>query len=388
MKLFEIKVQPYEYQVKEIKDEFEHTINATFKTMDGSKIEVSLDALVGDELAINFNRNGQFELTGQGDQYKILFTVKDIIEKYLPKISHSVNGIMFTADENEHSRVKLYAKRVVPLITQLLDSDWTGPNISRTNFQIIFTWSRTSDVGEFYEGIGVKNNKLSFDYNDDAGQSTKFGKKKLEPYVTRSAMVNHNTIFSVYVKNDPQFVNIVKALKKKNDIHVDPDDYQHFLRRTTLYIARLLKSQHTDVVITPKSSHEFLDDLLSSLKERMPHLITYPSLYTKQIDVSKIKINYDDPRLTDKISHSLESILKKAQSTGNFEIKKILPQHRKFITGIFSEPEKKTMDKLTGQSICVLDDVFSTGHTVTNIITNISQYEPENVFGLCIFKTK
>lgn len=433
--LSEIKIEPYPYETY-FDSEFEEgpALVGKFNTSDGSLIECFIFYKESDDaILINFKRDGETKATGKGDQFKIFGTVIEFFKEHANKMIKKFNPshFIFRVNNAEQSRVSLYRRRLIPIIsTNILKGNWNGPieetrqdgNISGT----YFIWDTpTSEEGDdetshsqrdtptqepnidqsenktescrsikyqwtnsIQEGIGVKDNKLTFDYNEPHGQSTRFGKKKLEPYVTKSAMVNHNTIYSVYVKNDPDFVDIVKALKKKNDIQVDPDDYKQFLKRTTLYVARLLRSLKTDAIITPKSSHTFLDDLLESLKQRAPHINHYPSLYSKQTDISQIKVNYDDPRLTDKIAGSLEKILAKAKSSGTFEIKKILPQHRKFITGMFDDPDKQIMSKMEGKIICVLDDVFSTGHTLTDIITNIQKHDPENVFGLCIFKTK
>lgn len=243
------------------------------------------------------------------------------------------------------------------------------------------------NISELLEKISIDGEHVKFDYNATGGQSSKIGKGKLQPFVSRSKEIKNNTIYSVHLKSDDEFVNIVKAIKKKNDIQIDPKDYQYFLNRTSLFLARILKAEQTDVVVTVKSSHKFIDDLSEYIKNRLPYLKFYHSAFAKQADISKISVA-DDPRVSDNIRKSLETVIKQSIERGSFEIKRIPPQYRKFIKNLIAPSDANLLHKLEGKSVCVLDDVFSSGLTIVNMIDQIKMHNPSNVFGLTVFKAK
>lgn len=242
-------------------------------------------------------------------------------------------------------------------------------------------------ITDISEGINIDNGELSFDYNSPTGQPTKFGKRKLEPFVSSNKEIRGNRVISIHLKKGDNFVNIVKALKRKNDITVDPEDYNYFIKRTAIYASRIIRQQNTDAIVTVKSSHQLIDDLLSEIISRMPHLQTYPSSFIKQTNIQDIQIT-DDERISDKIRNSLQRVIDRAQESGSFEIKKIPPQYRKFITNVFQPSKPSILEKFKDKNVCVLDDVFSSGFTIVQIIDQIQKYHPQSIYGLCIFKTK
>lgn len=141
----EIRAEPYPYTTSYQRGEFESITQSQFKTKDGSNIIVQLYADEEGVLSIDFVRNGDFAITGTGDQFRILFTVKDIIQKHLLELVDderaNVTHVRFCADLSEPSRVKLYKNRLSPIISGLLGSEWTGPTIEY-NPDANFIWSR------------------------------------------------------------------------------------------------------------------------------------------------------------------------------------------------------------------------------------------------------
>lgn len=142
MRLFEIKAEPYPYTVTDRSSDGFKFLIVQFETRTGSTIKVMLSGEDNGEADISFTRDGNIKLSGGGDQFRILITVKSIIEKHLNQVIKNSVELFFSADSNESSRVKLYTNKVVPLINNLIGDEWTGPVINHAD-QVEFVWKRT-----------------------------------------------------------------------------------------------------------------------------------------------------------------------------------------------------------------------------------------------------
>ena len=93
-------------------------------------------------LSIEFALDGDFYLTGTGDQFRILATVMAIVKAHLPKLAapDDVEFVRFSADTAEPSRVRLY-RRAAPKIEQILQAMPVRWRFSeRTRLAVEFTW--------------------------------------------------------------------------------------------------------------------------------------------------------------------------------------------------------------------------------------------------------
>ena len=105
----------------------------------------------GTELEIIFGVDDETEMTGGGDQFKIMATVIDMITRHLGAASEertpgrkSINTVYFTAEASERSRVKYYTRRLVPVVTNALraeDPSWTFET-NLVDGQHAFVWRR------------------------------------------------------------------------------------------------------------------------------------------------------------------------------------------------------------------------------------------------------
>ena len=94
-------------------------------------------------IIIEFSIEGAYDITGlaNGEQFRILSTVWNIISNELPKlIDDTIHTVKFTAEHNEPSRVSLY-RRVAPKITTLLGSEWKRSE-DEDEDSIIFLWQQ------------------------------------------------------------------------------------------------------------------------------------------------------------------------------------------------------------------------------------------------------
>lgn len=143
----EIRAEPYPYEVINRSTSESTTIIASFKARDDSMVKVIISGIKGAEAEISFTRNGRVKASGTGDQFRILITVQDVIQKYLNKVADEAAELLFTADADEPSRVKLYTNRVVPLVSQILGSGWTKPQIRHAD-EVVYVWRRTENIND------------------------------------------------------------------------------------------------------------------------------------------------------------------------------------------------------------------------------------------------
>lgn len=242
---------------------------------------------------------------------------------------------------------------------------------------------------DLFDDINIVGNRLAFDYRDRNGISTRLGKKEFQPYARRDKTLDGYSVYSVYSSQAENLTDILLAIKKKSDVRMEPADYEHFIRRTAIYItAKILQPHGTEVIVTPRSSSGILNDLVRELQTRNPHIEFLPESYVKTADISKIQVDYNHPAITPAIAKTLEGIIRAAQKSGKFEIKKALPQNRKFFRNFFEIVDPRLTKKFINKNVCVFDDVLSSGTTLVQIMKDIGVYGPAAVYGCVIFKTR
>lgn len=147
--------------------------------------------------------------------------------------------------------------------------------------------------------------------------------------------------YSLYdAKGNTQFL---KDIKKAD---FESDEIKKFITRSAIYAARVIKDIEIDLIVMPKSSSPLIKTLIKELQKRIFIPIHYDS-FQKQPDIEKIKINKDDPRITDKIIKKLKPVLRRAIKIGALSLTKILPQNRKFLLNLFKVVNKKLLKKVS-----------------------------------------
>lgn len=108
-----------------------------------------------DAVFIEFAVGDRKDMTGKGNEIKILSTVKNILERELKGfIDPGINYVSFGAEREDLSRVKLYARRAVPIVGQLLGPGWeVFDNNSADRSIESFTWKRKN--GKIREAIAL-----------------------------------------------------------------------------------------------------------------------------------------------------------------------------------------------------------------------------------------
>lgn len=70
------------------------------------------------------NIQGTTEMTGTGNEFRVLATVSKIVKEYLSENPNKYDIIQFIAKSKDRSRVSFYTKRLVPLLKAELGSQW------------------------------------------------------------------------------------------------------------------------------------------------------------------------------------------------------------------------------------------------------------------------
>jgi hypothetical protein len=240
-------------------------------------------------------------------------------------------------------------------------------------------------IREFFEDFEPQDNRLNIDYS--SGGMTKLGKgKAFQPYIAKGINVAHHPVYSVYKM--VQATAVMSSIKGKGPYEVDQNDYAQFLKRTSFFLySKVIKPNNIDVIITPKSSSNILNDLLVDLQQRAQGVEFYPEHFVKSVDPSQIKIDTEHPRMTPKILAGLQGVLNKAIRDGYLEMKKFDKRFVKFVSNYFSlaGPLSKRVNETS--NILVLDDVLASGATFVELFRNLEGYDYNTLIGASIFKT-
>ena len=109
----ELFEKPYRWQLK--KDD-EKRVMYQAVTDTGDRLRIDFEKWSGGIVNLSFSVDGSVGITGQGDAFKIMATVLDVIKDFIK--NHEPKRIKFTADKEEgeseewESREKLYSKMI------------------------------------------------------------------------------------------------------------------------------------------------------------------------------------------------------------------------------------------------------------------------------------
>ena len=241
-----------------------------------------------------------------------------------------------------------------------------------------------------FEEIHVKDNKLSFSYNKEKSTKTSigtgFGKGKFKPYKKSGSVLNDKLVYSVYSGGGA--TDILKALKNKNDIFYDQEDYDYFINRTSIFIGKILRENKIQVVISPMSSSNLVQDVMTKVQEKNPNLTYFTSVFkkVKPQDIQNIYLA-DDPRVTPKIQKSFEYIKNAAIKNEYLAMIKVDPKFRQFVRGFFEEIDPRVIKECTNKNVVLFDDVISSGTTIAEMLRMLGAAGAKEVTGITIFKS-
>ena len=204
-----------------------------------------------------------------------------------------------------------------------------------------------------------------------------------------------------YISSD-ESTKLLSSLKGKGPYSMDDLKRHKFLEETAAYIAQHLKALKPDVITAPRSSsnllHEFADLLSRKLGIEEVHLNAYRKSdhklpedreealeYIKKhfIDHAYIEAKWagDPKEAEERTAKSVYSSAKR--NDGVVTAKGLDKATAKFVKGIFDVDELE--DTLDGKNVLVVDDVLSSGTSMSNLFQVAKDLGAAKVFGAVIF---
>jgi len=254
------------------------------------------------------------------------------------------------------------------------------------------------------ESISIVDGQLVFDYNDDQkkGTSTKFGKRKTkkgEIVVFNSSPEKFQgvTVYTVY-KTAKKSADILRALKKKNNINLTQKDYEQFLKRTAAFISGKTTGyldkesvigllNNVDVIVTPQTSSFLLKDILDQISSIKPHIKIIHEAFVKT-NVDDIVIDYADFNVSDAVKNRMKQLMSEAKKQGYIEINKVPKTFLNYLSNVLNLNQTKVLQKyIDGQNVVIFDDILGSGFTMKEMILSMKMYSPNSIHGITLFKT-
>lgn len=201
--------------------------------------------------------------------------------------------------------------------------------------------------------------------------------------------------------HSPEVTELLKGFKGKNDLRTDPRQISRFFTDTVAYMAHGLKLQKVkpDVIVSPKSTapaaHEFAEQLSKAMGCELyqgsfsksdtfvlPHSKddALRAIMDKFVDHDHLADKYhgsDIEKFTKRVAQSIYSSFK---THGKLELKSVDKQTSKFIKGFM-----ETNANLVGKNVLVVDDILSSGATMSEMLRLAQEAGAASTVGAVIF---
>jgi hypothetical protein len=241
------------------------------------------------------------------------------------------------------------------------------------------------------EGFLIKGDTVFFDPNVDSIIKTSFGKgKNLNPYRMK---LPFGVLYAVYRKNktenSTEYDEVLKSIKGQSQkLKIDADSYDKFLKRTALYISRMVIDEKIDTIILMESSSKLLVDISIRLNKYLPkyyEMFTYDKGIFKNPNLEDIFIDQKSFDLSDSTVKELKKQIEKSKESGYFSIKKFKPQFRRSITN-WLKMKDQLLSKIVDKNVLILDDVVTTGSTIIEASKLLEEAGASKVVGIALIK--
>lgn len=236
----------------------------------------------------------------------------------------------------------------------------------------------------FYEAFDIIDGELVLDApkSTTTGIPSSFGKGRfLKPYTKK--LSDDLMTYSLYQAKNANSSEILKALKSAD---YSDEKVRHFLNRSAVYAVRILRDLDIDVIVTPRSSSDLTKEFVGEIQRRTNYDVIVDA-FAKKIDLTKVEIDRNHPKITPQIIRSMESTLRLAIRRGHLYIKMFAPPHRKFVKNLFDIIDEQIYTRVKDKNVLIIDDIMTTGTSVSNIYDILKTNNAAEISALTLFKS-
>lgn len=238
--------------------------------------------------------------------------------------------------------------------------------------------------------------------SDLSGISTLHSKMKTG-YISQDANTfGHHKVISLFnYRSSEDSKNILKGLKGQGEYSIDHKAYHSFLDYSASYAVDIIKKQQVETIVYPKSSSPFLKDFIEKIEIQLPTIeFLHDSLVKKQFhdieDYAKHMIDteyYGYNKFSEAdINHLVKSIInnvKQNEQDGKgpiLTLKGTTIKRNNHLLKNFMDANIEDDYHLIDKDVLIIDDSWSTGVSIKEMIRVIEQFLPKSIKVLTIFK--
>jgi hypothetical protein len=240
------------------------------------------------------------------------------------------------------------------------------------------------------KNITIQNKELNFDYSNNNKDTinTSLGKTskgvKYSPRIT-TLFNSRVKIYSPYSKkSSSRSTDILKSIKKKSEIKMDELDYIKFIKRTAIFFMRIIRKESIDTILVMESSSTLVQDLVDEIKDKLSDKSIKVFNDSIKKDITNLRV-IRPLKMSDSEFDGANNVILNAKENDNFEIKKIHPKHRKYVTG-WIKVDDSIKKEISNKNVIIFDDYITSGSTLDAICVELKLLEPNNLFGMTIIK--
>jgi hypoxanthine phosphoribosyltransferase len=190
--------------------------------------------------------------------------------------------------------------------------------------------------------------------------------------------------------------DILKSLKGSGPYPVDDKQYQHFMSHVKATSAIFIRHVKPDIILYPKSSSPLLKQFVDEVAKGYPSAEVLSDAFIKSAlnaeDVEPL-INVDHPdwakfaKENPKEVVALKRSLKKNLQNGELQLKHIYKPFAKFIKNFIELRDAyNVLEKVMDKDVLIIDDIYSTGSTMAEMVRQLKDFECHKIVGLTLFK--
>lgn len=178
---------------------------------------------------------------------------------------------------------------------------------------------------------------------------------------------------------------------------ITPDQFDLLLNKAAIKFNNIIPISNYDIIIAPSSKSNLLKQLLSKIKAKSANTLLADNVLVKnaidniKVDIPKYISTAKDDKDKQKRIKQLNAFFKSSTKSGEFKIKEVLPQFRKFFSNFLifkSDTDRQIYNAIANGNILLVDDIKTSGETLKEMLRNINTYLPKSVTIFIFFRNE